>query len=194
MFRKLFLLFIVVVITGFAQAQTKADAVYDKYLDFNVKRLEGKTTDALRIGEDILPDTNQLPAKSRISFYNGLAKMYEDDSQSSEAIPLYKKVVAAQPNYYVAHRALGYLYLKPADELYGKLQSNPGDTQTALLYKSAVQKALPHLEKAQACDPSDETLELIKKLYTNIHDDAGLQSLGKRLAALSKNCLDILSD
>ena len=179
---------------AFTYAQTKADAVYEKYANFNLLRLDGKTPDAIKLGEDILPDVEQLPAKSRISFYNGLAKLYEDDDESKEAIPLYEKVVAAQPNFYVAHRALGYLFLKPADELYDKLQLSPGDTELAAQYKAAVQKALPHLEKAQACDPSDETLELIKRLYVNIHDDAGLQLLNKRLAAMSKNCLDILTD
>lgn len=179
---------------AFARAQSKADAVFDKYADFNLKRFEGQAADALKLGEDILPDVKELPAKSQISFYNGLAKLYEDDGQSSEAIPLYEKVLVAQPNFYVAHRALGYLYLKPADELYAKLQANTGDTQTASLYRAAVKKALPHLEKAQACDPTDETLGLIKKLYTNIHDDAGLQSLNSRLSEMSKSCLDILKD
>lgn len=179
---------------AFTYAQTKADAVYEKYANFNLLRLDGKTPDAIKLGEEILPDVDQLPAKSRISFYNGLAKLYEDDDESKAAIPLYEKVIAAQPNFYVAHRALGYLFLKPADELYDKVQLSPGDTELAAQYKAAVQKALPHLEKAQACDPSDETLELIKRLYVNIHDDAGLQLLNKRLAAMSKNCLDILTD
>ncbi|WP_214069900.1 hypothetical protein [Mucilaginibacter sp. dw_454] len=191
---KTFLFIILLAFAGVAMAQTKTDAVYDKYLIFNFKRLDDKAGEAIKIGEDILPNADKLPEKSRISFYNGMAKLYEDDEQSVEAIPLYEKVVAAQPNYYVAHRALGYLYLKPADDLYVKLQLNPGDTETASLYKAAALKALPHLEKAQACDPSDETLALIKKLYTNIHDDVGLQSLNNRLAAMAKKCLDILTD
>ncbi|TSJ40429.1 hypothetical protein FO440_11770 [Mucilaginibacter corticis] len=185
------LLILCFAITSKAQ---NADTVYNRYLDFNLKRLEGNTSTALKLGEDILPNIKLLPDKSCISFYASLAKLYEDDNQSVEAIPLYEMVVAAQPNYYVAHRALGYLYLKPADELYAKLQANANDNEIAVLYKASVQKALPHLEKAQACDPSDETMALIKKLYTNIHDDTHLKSLGKRLAALSKDCLDILSD
>jgi tetratricopeptide (TPR) repeat protein len=176
-----------------AKAQN-ADTVYNRYLDFNLKRLKGNTSTALKLGESILPNVKLLPDKSRISFYASLAKLYEDDNQSVEAIPLYEMVVAAQPNYYVAHRALGYLYLKPADELYTKRQANANDNEIAELYKASVQKALPHLEKAQACDPSDETMTLIKKLYTNIHDDTSLKSLDKRLAALSKDCIDILSD
>ncbi|MDB5155617.1 MAG: hypothetical protein JWR50_324 [Mucilaginibacter sp.] len=193
MSKKTIILLFILCFTVAAKAQN-ADTVYNRYLDFNLERLEGNTSAALKLGENILPNVKLLPEKSRINFYSSLAKLYEDDNQSVEAIPLYELVVAAQPNYYVAHRALGYLYLKPADELYAKLQAAGGDKDIEALYKAAVLKALPHLEKAQACDPSDETLALIKKLYANIHDDAALQSLSKRLADLSKNCVDILRD
>ncbi|MES2807839.1 MAG: hypothetical protein V4619_04395 [Bacteroidota bacterium] len=173
------------------KAQTP-DEVYDQYLDFNLKRLEGKADEAMKMGEKILKLADKLPAKSRVSFYNGLAKLYEDDNQSVEAIPLYEKVAAAEPDYYVVHRALGYLYEKSAQGLYVKVA---GGGQAAFnVYKAAVQKALPHLEKAQACDASDETLELIKKLYVNIKDDAGLKSLPVRLSTMSKNCIDILKE
>jgi hypothetical protein len=157
-----------------------------------LKRLEGKTEEAFKLGQSILKSTDKLPLKSRTSFYNGLAKLYEDDNQSVEAIPLYENVAAAEPNYYVVHRALGYLYAKAADELFPKIQS--GGKELADKYKATVLKALPHLEKAQACDPSEETLTLIKKLYANIKDDGALKSLNARLGMLSKNCLDILSE
>lgn len=191
--KKTFLILIILCISGLVKAQT-ADEVYNLYLDFNLKRFEGDATKALQIGEKILTNVDKLPAKSQVMFYNGFAKLYEDDDQSVEAIPLYEKVAIAQPDYYVAHRVLGYLYLKPADVLYTKLQASPDDKESGAAYKTAVLKALPHLEKAQACDPSDETLALIKTLYTNIHDAAGLQSLNARLKVLSKKCLDILSE
>ncbi|MDB5003044.1 MAG: hypothetical protein JWQ34_1269 [Mucilaginibacter sp.] len=191
--KKTFLILLILCISSLVKAQT-ADDVYNLYLDFNLKRFEGDATKALQIGEQILPNVNKLPAKSRVMFYNGFAKLYEDDEQSIEAIPLYEKVATAQPDYYVAHRALGYLYLKLADALYTKLQASPGDKEIAAAYKVAALKALPHLEKAQACDPSDETLATIKTLYTNIHDEVGLRSLNARLKALSKSCLDILSE
>ncbi len=191
--KKTFLIFIILCISGLAKAQT-ADEVYNQYLDFNLRRFEGEAAKALQLGDKILPNVAKLPLKSQVVFYGSLAKLYEDDNQSVEAIPLYEKVATAQPDYYVAHRALGYLYSKQADELYTKLQAAPGDKETTAAYKTVVLKALPHLEKAQACDPSDETLALIKTLYTNIHDDAGLQSLSARLKTLSKNCVDILTD
>ena len=55
-------------------------------------------------------------------------------------------------------------------------------------------KALPQLEKAQACDPSDDTLGIIKSLYQKINDQASLSTLDDRLRLLSKNCIDILND
>ncbi|MES2426197.1 MAG: hypothetical protein V4560_04460 [Bacteroidota bacterium] len=191
--KKTLILLFIICFNLTAKAQT-ADEVYNQYLDFNLKRFEGSSTDALKLGEVILPNADKLPAKSKVSFYNALAKLYEDDSQSVEAIPLYEKVILVQPDYYVAHRALGYLYLKPADELWAKLQADNTNKEIAALYKIAVLKALPHLEKAQACDPTDETLTLIKTLYNNIHDDASLRSLNTRLAALKKNCVDILTE
>jgi len=80
----------------------------------------------------------------------------------------------------------------------GKLNATANDKalneQLAIAYTAAVKKALPHLEKAQACDPSDETLAIIKTLYKNIKDSQGLSSLDSRLKELSKNCIDILND
>jgi tetratricopeptide (TPR) repeat protein len=191
--KKTIVLLYILCLAGIASAQT-ADAVYDQYLDFNLKKLEGSTADALALGEKILPNVAKLSTKTQINFYNGLAKLYEDDNQSVEAIPLYEKVADAQPDFYVVHRALGYLYLKPADELYAKLQSSPGDKEIEAQYKTAVLKALPHLEKAQACDPSEETLALIKTLYTNIKDKKGLDNLKSRLTFLAKKCVDILTE
>jgi hypothetical protein len=55
-------------------------------------------------------------------------------------------------------------------------------------------KALPHLEKAQACDPSDDTLEIIKTLYQKLNDQQSLGTLNDRLKQLHTNCIDILND
>jgi hypothetical protein len=50
------------------------------------------------------------------------------------------------------------------------------------LISDKIKKALPHLEKAQACDPDDQTLNLIKLLYRNIKDQHGIDTLPARLA------------
>lgn len=170
-----------------ARAQT-ADDVYNKYADFNLALLQSEHDKAIDLGEQILPDSAKLPQKVRTSFYNGLAKLYEDDSQSIKAIMYYNRVLAAQPDYYVAHRALGYLYIKD-------IAVKPAnDAVVDAAYISKVKKALPHLEKAQACDPNDDTLALIKQLYSNIKDQQGLSTLTARLTGLKKKCMDILND
>jgi hypothetical protein len=192
--KKTLLLLLISCLTHLAKAQT-ADAVYEQYLDFNLATLQGDLPKSLKLGENILPNAAKLPAKSQISFYNRIAKVYEDSNQPDKAIPYYEIVAAAEPDFYVVHRALGYLYLAPAKQLYEKLQAATNNkAELTDQYKKAVLKALPHLEKAQACDPSDETLALIKTLYTSIKDAPGLQSLNTRLAGLGKNCLTILSE
>lgn len=192
MFKKIIpLLFMVVSVS--VKAQSSVDTVYNHYLDFNLAKLQGNMTEALSIGENILTRADKLPAKSRISFYNGIAKVYEEYHQSDKAIHYYEIVAAAEPDYYVVHRALGYLYADAAADLYKKMK-NAADNTSLIAYKGMVAKALPHLEKAQACDPDNDTLKLIQMLYTNIDDKQGLNALSNRLAGLGKSCVSILSE
>src|SRR5665213_3493198 len=106
----LFLVFIV--LTGFsAHAQApSADDIYNQYLDFNLARFQGEQDKILDLGEKIIPYAGKLPEKARISFYAAVGKMYEDNDQPDKAVPYYDKVAAAVPDYYVVHRALGYIY------------------------------------------------------------------------------------
>jgi hypothetical protein len=182
-----------VMISISAKAQSTADSVYNRYLDFNLEKLQGNLTKELNMGESLLPDADKLSVKSRTSFYNGMAKVYEEYHQADKAIRYYELVVAAEPDYYVAHRALGYLYADAAADLYKKMK---GTTDNNLLaaYKNTVLKVLPYLEKAQACDPDNDTLKLIQMLYTNINDNQGLNLLNNRLTELKKHCEDILSE
>jgi tetratricopeptide (TPR) repeat protein len=185
MLKKTFLIVILIIAVKVAHAQT-ASEVYEKYTDFNLAMLQNEHDKALNLGQQILPDSAKLNPKVRVSFYNGLAKLYEDDSQSVKAIEYYNRVAVAQPNYYVAHRALGFLYIK---DISGK-PANQVVVDAAYIAK--IKRALPHLEKAQACDPDDQTLNLIRILYRNIKDEKGLNSLPERLNQLKKNCIDIL--
>jgi tetratricopeptide (TPR) repeat protein len=196
---KRLLFFILLLCVGFvAHAQSpSADSVYSQYLDFNLARFQGAQDKVLELGENIIPNANKLPEKTRINFYFAAGKMYEDDNQPDKALPFYEKVALAVPDYYVAHRALGYLYLDKAKVIEDRMNSaTDKTTKDSLLaqFVIAARKALPHLEKAQACDPSDETLEIIKSLYNKINDPVNLNSLTQRLKLLGKNCLDILSE
>jgi tetratricopeptide (TPR) repeat protein len=182
-----------------ARAQSpSADSVYNQYLDFNLARFQGEQDKLIELGEAILPYADKLPEKARINFFFAVGKMYEDDDQHNKALPYYEKVAAAVPDYYVVHRALGYIYLEDVKKIEEKLNAATTDIklnqELAAAYAVAVKKALPHLEKAQACDPSDETLAIITTLYKNTKDTAGLNSLDARLKELSKHCIDILQD
>lgn len=180
-----------------ARAQT-ADEVYNQYLDFNLARLQGETDKALNLGQDIIPNADKLKVNVRNNFYYSIGNLFENDGQSVKAIEYYEKVAAAVPNYYVVQRALGYQYLKQVDDLSAKISAAQSDInenkRLTTLYVAAVKKTLPYLEKAQACDPNDDTLALIKTLYKNIKDQQGLATLNTRMQVLSKNCIDLLDD
>ncbi|AYL94058.1 hypothetical protein [Mucilaginibacter celer] len=189
MHKPLVLILFMLITATISKAQS-ADEVYDRYLDFNLARLQGEEDKATDLAEQLMKDTLKLAPKVRVNFYNSAAKLYEDGSQSVKAIELYERVVAAQPQYYVAHRALGYLYLKNIPDA-DKPLDKPSTNQD---YIKTVKKSLPQLEKAQACDADENTLTLIKTLYKNIGDSAALASLDNRLKTLQKGCIDILSD
>jgi tetratricopeptide (TPR) repeat protein len=197
MLRKIFLLLLLGSVALVSKAQIP-DSLFNKLADFDLERFNNNGMGALRIGEQILPDSAKIPLKTRTSFFDHIAKLYEDQEQDAKAIFYYEKVAAAAPDYYVVHRALGYLYEHNTEDIQLKLNdtkpTNPAYKALFEKYKNGVLKALPHLEKAQACDPDDETLDLIRTLYQNIHDKQGLNSLGDRLTSLRKNCVDILSD
>ena len=169
-----------------------ADSVYNQLLDFNLARLQGETDKVLDLGEKLIPVADKLPEKARINFYASAGKMYEDNNEPQKAVPFYEKVAAAVPDYYVVHRALGYIYLDDAKKIKKQLDNDPSSQQLRAGYKNAIIKALPQLEKAQACDPSDETLAIIKTLYENIQDNKGLNTLSSRLKTLRLHCIDIL--
>ena len=197
MFKKILFLLIAVFAIVTAKAQT-AEEVYNRYLDFNLARLEGPSTKALELGEGLLPDTAKLTPKARINFYYSIGKLYEDDEQSIKAQQYYQRVAAAVPNYYVVQRALGYIYAKQAETLAGQLNATASNItenkRITALYMAAAKKAIPYLEKAQACDPDDDTLTRINILLKNTKDTQGLATLKTKLAELSKSCIDLLDD
>lgn len=197
MFKKLALSLTSVFICVSAFAQ-QTDSVYNKYVDFNLARFQGEKDKVMELGEELIPLANQLPEKTRVNFYFSAGKMYEDASRPIKAVYFYEKVATAVPDYYVVHRALGYLYLEKVKAIEKQLMSpqydEPTKAQLAVAYHEMIKKTIPHLEKAQACDPSDETLGIIKMLLDRLNDTQGLSTLDARLKELSKSCIDILSD
>lgn len=190
----LFLLCIFITPT-FAQSNSK---VYNQYLDFNEAQFKNQPAKAMLKADSILHNPEKLPAKAQTNFYRSLAKLYEDQHQPEKSIIYNEKVVAAVPDYYVSHRALGYLYLLPLDGLAEKInqsKKNPTEHEKyQLQYFMLIKKALPHLEKAEACEHDEQTLSLIKSLYQKLNDKVNLISLDKRLKLLKIHCIDLLTD
>ena len=166
------------------KAQT-AEEIYDEYTDYNKALFERQTDKAFTLGQKLLPNIEKLPAKTRTNFLYIFGKQYEDRKEFDKALPLYEKVAAAEPDYYVVHLALGHIYLRKAKEL---------QTRDKAAYTAMINKIIPHFEKVQACDPYDENLALIKQLYHSINNDAGFAGLNDRLKPMKTKCLDILQD
>lgn len=181
---------------AYGLSQTKS--VEDLYMDFRVERTEGTPTRALQIGGKILAHTEKLPAKYQDNFNYHMGKLYEVNHEDDKAILYYKKVAVAVPDYYVPHLALGNLYLKSARPLIQKLNASKNNRTEydAYLnqYKQILVRALPHLEKAQACDPNEDTLSALQYIYQSLKTPEKNASLDSRLKALSVNCITLLKD
>jgi tetratricopeptide (TPR) repeat protein len=176
--------------------QTKS--VKDLYLDFSLARIGSTSPKAMEIGEQILNHPEKLSPKTQVNFYYHLAKQYEVNHQDDKAVEFYQKVLAAEPDYYVPHMALGYLYLKPANQLVGKINASKNNKTLYQKYVGHYQellvKSIRHLERAQACDPDEQLLAHIKDLYSRLQNKSGLATLDSRLQLHSRSCITVLTD
>jgi tetratricopeptide (TPR) repeat protein len=196
---KKYLFFLVFVSSSLlVKAQVTDTVLLARMGDFDLSTLNGDSYSAVQIGEKILPDTGKMTANGRTNFFAKLARAYDEVDRDSTAIIYYEKVNTAAPDYFVVQRALGLLYNEKAEDIQLKLyitpKDNPDYKSLFAKYEKAVQQALPHLEKAQACDPDDDTVDLIKTLYRNINDEAGYIAFTKRVPDLAKKCVDLLED
>ncbi|HXI01328.1 MAG TPA: hypothetical protein VNI52_13755 [Sphingobacteriaceae bacterium] len=173
-------------------------SVNDLYLDFSVERTEGSPLTALSIGEKILSHSEKLPAGNKDNFNYHMGKLYEVNHEDEKSILFYEKVVAAVPDYYVPHLALGNLYLKLARPLIPKINASKGNKAKydnyLYQYQKILLKVIPHFEKAQACDPNDQTLKTLKYLYQSLKTPEKYTTLNTRLETLSVNCITLLTD
>lgn len=179
-------------------AAVKAQTVYDDYLEFSVAYTQNQTVAALRLGNKILAGKEKLPVKAETNFYAKMGNLCEYTDNDEQAIVYYSKVLLAQPDYYTAHRALGYLYLKQVNVLGKKVNASMGNKaeydKNTIAYKKCIAECLRYLEKSQACDPDDQTLNIIKSLYHSLKDDARFNTLEDRMKPLRVNCVSLLTD
>lgn len=175
---------------------TFSQDLIENYYDFGGAITEGRKSDALVLADKILPLTSSLSPKRRAIFYYQLAGLHEIRKNTEQAIDFYERSLKLEPNYYVPHLALGYLYVSKVNILVVKINA---EKINALLrekyvkeYKSFLRKALPHFEKAMACDSNDQVLASIKNAYGSLKDPASFNSLDSRLNELKKECVTVL--
>ena len=129
-----------------------------------------------------------------------MGRLYEEVKEPDNAIAYYQKSLEGEPNYAVIHRALGFIYLAKSTAAVEKINATKkeadveGNKKAISEYKTIILKAIPHLEKYQACDPDDETLSIITNLYKSLKDDKAIAELDNRLKELAKTCVSLLED
>ncbi len=148
----------------------------------------------------LLKLSNQLSAKQVTNIHYHLGRMYEDIEQPDSALAHYEISLKGEPNYEVANRAVGFIYLERSAVAAKNTQEAMAAKDAAAnakalgLYKQWVLKALPHLEKYQACAPDEETKTIIINLYKSLKDNQALATLDARLKEMGKKCVDLLDD
>ncbi|WAC39214.1 hypothetical protein [Pedobacter sp. SL55] len=181
----------------YASAQKSAK---DNYHDFTVYRTtKGNEADIKKI-KTLLDQKDQLTVKQVANAEYHLGRMYEEIGKPDEALLHYTESIKGEPNYSVLHRAMGFLYLnktKPFVKQMNEASAAKNVIANAKAfedYKAMVQKALPHLEKYQACEPDDDTLLMINNLHKSIKEQKLLSNLPERLKVLAQNCVSLLED
>jgi tetratricopeptide (TPR) repeat protein len=148
----------------------------------------------------LLSDSSQLSLKQITALQYHIGRMYEEVKQPDSAIVYYEKSLKGEPNYEVIHRALAFIYLEKSKPFVAlanstKLSKDVEGNATAYNeYKKLVQKAVPYLEKYQACSPDEETLSIIINLYKSIKDSQSVATLPERLKVLGTTCVTLLDD
>ncbi len=192
--KKAFTILLLVFCASLANAQT----VYDDYVEFNAAYIQNKTVVALNLGNKILAGKEKLPAKAETNFFAKMGNLCESAGNDEQATAYYSKVLLAEPDYFTAHRALGYLYLKQVNVLGKKVNASMGNKaeydKNRIAYKKCIEQCLRYLEKSQACDPDDQTLNIIKSLYHSLKDEAKFNTLEDRMKPLRQNCVSLLTD
>lgn len=197
--KKLLLFLSIYLIAMSSIAQTKS--VKELYDDFKLYRTtnEDKPNQILKTLE-LLKLSDQLTIKQITNANYNLGRMYEDIQEPEKAIPYYENSLKGEPNYEVIHRALGFIYLAKSgieatkiNEAKAKADIEASKKAFAE-YKIYVLKALPHLEKYQACDPDEETLNIIINLYKSLKDTKSIETLNARIKDMSGKCVSLLDD
>ena len=172
--------------------------IVEQFREFNGFITVGSEGNALALAEKIIPGVSGLSVRKQAIFYYNLGNLHESRKNTEQAIDFYERSLKLEPNYYVPHLALGYLYLKKANILVPKINGERSNMvlhkQYLSEYSAWMRKARPHLEKALACDPNEQVLSTIKSIYKSLKDDSAIISLDLRLKSLENDCVSVLTE
>jgi tetratricopeptide (TPR) repeat protein len=173
-----------------------SQTVLERYDQFGGAATYGQEATAFSLAEKILPEVSSLTERQQAIFYYKLAGLHEGKQHQKEAVDFYQRSLKLEPDFYVPHLALGYLYLGFVNESARQLNAEKKDMVMHTKYKNQyyahLKKALTHLEKAMACDPNEEALKIIKNGYQTLKDPASLSSLDERVKELARSCKSVL--
>lgn len=188
-------------IVGFKTASAQNQNLKDLYFDYLQIRMETlKSDEAIEKSLALLQRSSELNAKQIANVNYHLGRLYEGEQEMEKAIPYYETSIKLTPGYYVPYRALGFWYFSKAQDLYQKAFRIDKIKQAELYQKAFAEfklmatKSLGNLEKAQACDPDEETLSMIVDLYKQMKEEKSENTLKTRLAQLSVGCISLLDD
>ena len=199
MIKKFLTLNLLILSSMFTYSQSKT--VAERYDD--VKHYRNASEDRpkfISLMVSLLSDSSQLSLKQITALQYHIGRMYEEVKQPDSAIVYYEKSLKGEPNYEVIHRALAFIYLEKSKPFVAQANSTKlnkdveGNAKAYNEYKKLVQKAVPFLEKYQACSPDEETLSIIINLYKSIKDLQSVATLPERLKVLGTNCVTLLDD
>lgn len=180
-----------------ANAQKSAQ---DNYHDFTVYRTTKGSGTLIKKVTALLDQKNELTPKQVANAEYHLGRMYEEVGDPANALIHYSESIKGEPNYFVLHRAMGFIYLNQT-KIFVKQMNEASAAKNAIAnfkafekYKAAVKNAIPHLEKYQACEPDDQTLDIISNLYKSIKETPSIATIPQRLKPLGQNCVSLLED
>lgn len=179
-------------------SSVSAQDLIDDYYEFGGAITEGRELAAFAYAEKILPEVSALSERRQAIFYYKLAGLHEGRENTDQAIEYYERTLKLEPDYYVPHMALGYLYVKKANLVIEKIKADKDHIRLRQRhigeYNSYFRRAVLHLEKAMACDPNDQVLASIRNAYDLLKDPATFKTLYTRLRVLEKSCVNLLME
>lgn len=170
------------------------------YQNFTMYRTTKGSAESIARMKALLQQQEQLSPKQVTNLQYHLGRMHEEIGDAENALVYYEQSLKGEANYTVLRRALGFIYLSKTKTFVKQMnEASAAKNATANAnafskYKEMVLKALPHLEKYQACEPDEETLNIITNLYKSIKDQQSIASLPNRLKTMEGNCVTLLDD